>query len=65
MFENSGHIHIKNPEAGAEDIFFVKNINFLSIWSFAASFPHLMTNGSKSFPNSNAKATQFDLAEVN
>ena len=33
------------------EIFFVKNINFLSNWSFTASFYQLMTY--KSFPHSN------------
>ena len=41
-FENNAHVNVYNPGAGADNpmghIYF-KNINLLSILSFAASFP--------------------------
>ena len=45
MFENNDHIHVYNPGAGEDNSLgtsFVKNINFLSSWSFTASFSKLM-----------------------
>ena len=45
-FENNGHIHVYSPRAGSEAplvIRFFKNINLVSIWSFAASFSNSMT----------------------
>ena len=43
---NNGHIYVYSPEAGADnslETFFVKNMNFLSNWTFTASFSQLMT----------------------
>ena len=43
MFENNGHMQIYSPgpeQITTWDLFFT-NINLLSIWSFAASFPPL------------------------
>ena len=46
MLENNGHINVYSPGTGADNplgsIFF-QNINLLLIWSFAASFSHLIT----------------------
>ena len=38
MFENNGHIHVYGPGAGVDKP--MRSINFLSIWSFVASFFH-------------------------
>ena len=44
---NNGHIYVYSPGAGADNplrtFFFVKNMNFLSNWTFTASFSQLMT----------------------
>ena len=44
---NNGHIYVYSPGAGAdnplETFCLVKNMNFLSNWTFTASFSQLMT----------------------
>ena len=43
---NNGHIYVYSPGAGVDnplETFFVKNMNFLSNWTFTASFSQLMT----------------------
>ena len=43
---NNGHIYVYSPGAWADnplETFFVKNMNFLSNWTFTASVSQLMT----------------------
>ena len=42
MFENNGHIHGQGQLTPVV-IFFFKNVFLLLIWSFAATFFHLIT----------------------
>ena len=53
MFKNNGHMYIAPGQGQTTPLgqLFFKNINLLSIWSFAASFALKMT---KFFSHSNA-----------
>ena len=62
MFENNGHTHAYRTVTGIHnplwsDVF--KNINRLSIWLFAASFPFKFLFNS--YSHSNQLAAKFDL----